>query len=539
MSELDIAAAAARAKKAKAAKPDTGARSGVVSGAEQLGSGLNEGLASFFGLPAYAGTELLNGLVQRPQFADTTDYSRADGGFPEVSFAANGVSPGVQNPVGGAQMISDAMGPLISDRAPDGGVERFLRRGGQEVGFGVPAALTGASMTRFGAPAIEGMKYTGNAIKDAFNAFVSPYMATSLAGDIGSAVAGQTSQEVAPGNATADLIASLIGGGGASLAASRMTPALAPTPSLEDLKNKAQNRWDTVKSAPETLTDSATAGLGARVRASLPNSQLAREAYPKAFGVADTMGNLKNPRVYDVEEARRIVGDRVASDPAESRVGVGIKREIESYLAGLTPNDLQGGTADDTLDALSTARRTTHQVKKAEAIVNKEMRGESRAASTGSGGNEVNATRQNIRTIFDKERDPTLKGARQGYTPDEMTAMERVVMGTTGSNIARNLGKLAPTSGALPMMATGWGGAAGLAGGVAGGSPLLALPALAGGVGFAAKAAAESMTKKQIEALLRTILNGGKAPGASISRGASTRAVIEQLLSGAANGQPQ
>ena len=198
-----------------------------------------------------------------------------------------------------------------------------------------------------------------------------------------------------------------------------------------------------------------------------------------------------------------------------------------------------GGTADDTVDTFRSANRTTHQIKKAEAILNKEMRGETRAATSGSGGNEVNAIRQNIRALFDMERDPTLKARRQGFSPDEMKAMDTVVMGTNTSNTARNLGKMAPTSGAFPMMTTGWGGAAGLAGGLTTGNPLLALPALAGGVGFAGKAAAESLTKKQIEALLKTVLNGGKAPAQSAARAATNRALIEQLLSGAMNGQPQ
>jgi hypothetical protein len=204
-------------------------------------------------------------------------------------------------------------------------------------------------------------------------------------------------------------------------------------------------------------------------------------------------------------------------------------------MGGLKPADLQGGSADETLDALSAARRTTHQTKKADAVLNKEMRAETRAATTGTGGNEVNATRQNIRALFDKERDPTLRGKRSGYTPDEMKAMERVVMGDTKSNIARLLGRMAPSSGALPLVATGYGGAGGI--GMAGltGNPLLALPAIAGGVGEISKAAAEKMTKDQIAELLATIMNQGKAPGKSAARTATERAIINQMLSGAAS----
>lgn len=479
---------------------------GIMGGVEQFGAGLNEGIANFAGTPV----DIMTGALNL--------------GSAGINAALGTEIPAITDPVGGSGMTTAAMAPFISDRAPNGMVERYLRRGGQELGFGVPAALTGASFSKFGAPAREAMM---------------PYLATSAAGDVGAAVAGQTSREIAPDNATADFIASLIGGGSTAALASRATNPTAPVPTLDELKAKANTDWQKVKAAPETLTDTATAGLEGAVRSALPTSQLAEEAYPKAFGMADKMKGLQNPTIYDAVEARRMIGDRVAADPAEAAVGSAMKKNVVDYLSGLSPADLRGGNPDEILDAFIAANKTTHQVKKAEAVINKEMRGETRAATTGTGGNEVNATRQNIRAIFDKERDPTLRGKKQGYTPDEMAAMEEVVKGSKASNAARLLGRMAPTSGAFPMLTTGWGGMAGVAAGMASGNPLLALPAVAGGVGFAGKGAAEALTKGQIEKLLKAILNGGKAPGMSAARAGSNRAVIEQLLSGAANGQPQ
>jgi len=309
---------------------------------------------------------------------------------------------------------------------------------------------------------------------------------------------------------------------------------------MDDLKAKAQEMWRRVKDAPETLTDSATAGLAANVKGALPDGQLAAEAYPKAYGMADKMDTLKNPTVYDVEQARRMIGDRVAASPDEARVGVEMKRAVEDYMGGLKPADLQGGSVDDTLDALSTARKTTHQIKKAEAVLNAEMKADTRAATTGTGGNQVNANRQNIRAIYDRERDLTKSGRRSGYTPDEMAAMARVVHGTPGSNVARALGRMAPSSGALPMAATGWGGAAGLGLGFSTGNPWMAIPAIAGGIGYAGKEAAERLTKGDLDLLMKTILNGGRVPVRSAARVATTRSILEQLLAtGALNGLPQ
>ena len=475
---------------------------GLIAGADQLSSGTNEGLANFAGMPVDLMTAGLN--------LGATGINSAFG--TEI--------PAIENPVGGSGTFKAMLDPVISDTAPETASQRYLRRIGQEVGFGVPAAMTGAAIPGYGAPAREAM---------------GPYLAASVAGDVGAGTAGQTAREVAPKSSMLDLLASMIGGGGLSYAASRFTPSMASVPTLDSLKSKANSAWQAVKAAPETLTDSATAGLAANVKGALPDGQLAAEAYPKAYGMADKMDTLRNPTVYDVEQARRMVGDRVAASPDESRVGVEMKRSIEEYLAGLKPADLQGGSVDDTLDALSTARRTTHQVKKAEAITNAEMRADTRAATTGTGGNQVNANRQNIRAIYDRERDLTKSGRRSGYTPDEMAAMARVVHGTPGSNVARALGRMAPSSGALPMAMMGYGGAGGV--GMAGltGNPVLALPAIAGGVGEISKALAGKMTQKQIDSLMATILNGGRVPGQSASRLASARAILEQMLSNAAS----
>lgn len=495
---------------------------GIMGGVEQLGAGLNEGIASFAGAPVDLMTAAINGLVQRPQFTDTTDYDNFDG---KVTAAPAGIAPGITNPVGGSAMMTDAMDPLISDRAPDGMGERFARRGGQELGFGIPAAMTGAAIPGFGAPA---------------RANLPAYMATSAAGDVGAAIGGQTAQEIAPGNQTLDFIASLLTGGTAALGMSKMTPETVPVQSLDELKQGNADKWATIKGSTDTLTPAATARLSPELYDMLQKNRATNpNLFPRANATVDDIAALPPKSLYEVEEARRLAGRNVAANADEAAVGVQMKKTIDEYLNGLTPNDVNGADPDAAIALMRGARKGSHQAFKADEILNKEMRGETRAATTGTGGNEVNATKQNIRTVFDRERDPTLRGKAGGYTADEMAAMERVVMGDAKSNIARMLGRMAPTSGALPMMATGWGGAAGLASGMATGNPVMALPAIAGGIGFAGKAAAEGMTKKDIARLMATILNGGKAPAKSAARSAAERAIVEQLLSGAAGGQPQ
>lgn len=466
-----------------------------TNGLEQTMSGVNEGIAGFLGTPVDLATSALNLGAQGINAVAGTD-----------------IQP-IQDPVGGSGTFRNLLSPTISETPPQDMTQRYLRRGGQAVGFGIPAAMTGAA---FSPTAMSNMP---------------AYMGSSIAGDAASAVAGQTSREIAPNNDTADLIASMIGGIGGSALASRLTPAIQSVPSLDDLKAKAHDKWSAVQSGNTQLTPQASADLENRLRGTISSQRATNPAlFPRANATMDDIASNPNTSLYGVEENRRLIGRNVAKDANEASVGVAMKREIDDYLNGLKPADVTGASPEQAVDDLFTARKTTHQVKKAESVLNKEMRGETRAATSGSGGNEVNATRQNIRALFDKERDPTLSGKKQGYTPDEMTAMETVVKGTKGSNAARALGRLSPQSGALGLM-SGFGGTLGLGAGLASGNAVPMLTAVPSFVGAIAKPLAEKMTKSQIEKLLMTVLNGGKAPVASSARQASTQAAIMQMLS--------
>jgi hypothetical protein len=259
--------------------------------------------------------------------------------------------------------------------------------------------------------------------------------------------------------------------------------------------------------------------------------------FPRANATVDDIAALPPKSLYEVEEARRLAGRNVAANADEAAIGVQMKKTIDDYLTNLGPNDVVGADPDAAIALMRDARRGSHQAFKAEEILNKEMRGETRAATTGTGGNEVNATKQNIRQVFDRERDPTLRGKAGGYTPDEMAAMDGVVMGDTKANIARLLGRLSPTSGALGLTG-GFGGAGGVTAALATGNPLMALTAVPPIAGMIGKTAAENMSKKKIAKLMATILNEGKTPAKSAARAAAERAIVEQLLSTPA-GNPQ
>lgn len=500
----DTATARSLIAKAQAAEASA---TGII---DQAGSGANEGLASFLGFPVDMATKAINAMEAPVDVNIPLDGSQ--GTMTERP-------PLIQDPVGGSGTFRDILSPLISDAQPQTTAQRYARRIGQEVGFGGPASLAFA-----GAPVM------GLAARESMPAFA----AASTAGDVGAGVAGQTAREYSPDNAILDIVASMAGGAGGAGAVSMLMPKYGKLPTLEGTKQDAADAWGRVNASDARLSDAAVADLDAAVKRSLPTSQVAPRAYPNAFGMADDVSLLKNPKVSEVEDVRRIIGDAVAGNAQESRVGVAMKKEIADYLAGLKPKDFAVGDGTDVIDDLATARDLTSRVKRAEAIANKEMRGESRAATSGTGGNVVNAQRQNIRSLYDIERDPTLTARRKGFKPEEMRQMDDIVFGTGGVNTARLLGRLSPTSGALPLMAMGGGGVSGATASMLTGNPIFALPMAGAGVGMVAKGAAEQMTKGQIKKLIATIL-AGEAPKEAAGKSAAKAAILEQLMTSGAN----
>lgn len=490
-----VALARARRRRAESAKPQTNM-------VEQSMSGVNEGIGNFLGLPVDAATGVLNLGIAGANAFIPNDEKR--------------IQP-IQNPVGGSGTMHGMMDPFISDVAPQTTAQRYGRRVGQEVGFGAPMALATAGM--------------GNAAGQAARASMPAFMASSTASDVGAGLAGQTAQEVMPDNKTVQFIASLLGGvaGGGSVAA--MTPRNAPTPSLDDVRAAEKSKWEAVQSNPATLTPQAEAEYLAKMQDQLVRDRATNpNLFPRANAtLADIQGN-PNRTLYGLEEDRRLVGRNVAGNADEAAVGVKMKNEIDDYLRSLDPSKVTGADPRAAVADTMEARALTARRSRAEEVTDATNKAETRAATSGTGGNEINATRQKIRALLDRETDLVRKGKRGGYTPDEIKAMEDIVRGTPTTNAARMFGRLAPTSGALPMMATGYGGMAGLGSAVMGGNLLFAAPFGAGAVGSVAKGVGESITKRQIEDLLKLILSG-KKPEMSQARAAANVGRVSGLMS--------
>lgn len=491
----DLASLIEAARAARTSAPQTNM-------VEQSMSGVNEGIGFALGFPVDAATSLINGMFATPQYAP--EMVAGPDGFPEPDPNAQ-ITQGsrIESPVGGSETFLNLLAPTISDRQPQTTGQRFGRRIGQEAGaMAIPG---GAAMRGAKAPLALG--------------------ATEAASAVGAGAAGQAVQEVAPGNETADMIASIIGGLTPVGAARSLRPG-AKAPTIDELKERQSAAYRAVEASPAQLTPESTQRLQETISERSARDGMDPYLAPKASRTADKIKQMMTPRIAEVEKSRRLVGRDVAGaiDPSESSIGMGMKDEITRYLDNLSPDDVTGGDPTSAVASLREGRDMTRRIKKSEDIDQRLYKAENRAATSGTGGNEVNAIRQNIRQILDDPR------KKRNYSTEEIKAMESIVRGTTTQNALRMLGRFSPTSGTLPAMA----GGGMLAGAASSANPLLAIPSLAA---MAAKGGAELATKRAVSDLGSLVRNGGPVAKKRTSQD-ETRAMISSLLAQSA-AQPQ
>ena len=455
---------AALLEKAKREK----ARRSKTNMTEQTMSGVNEGIAGIFGAPVdlmtgaiNAGKEGLNALIG-------TDFQP------------------IENPIGGSETFRDILAPTISEIQPQNAAQRFGRRVGTEVGA---MAVPGGIMLR-GAKAP--LAVAGGEVASA----------------LGSGIAGQASREIAPESDTADLVASLLGGM-SPVAASRAMRPSPKAPTLDELQAQSSAGYEAVRESGATLSPKSSDALAAGIESAFGTRPATRRMNPKAAIAAEELaGDMRQrpPSIAEVDEARQWIGDNVAgsNEAGERRLGMMMKDAIDNHLDHLQPGDVTGtNRANEVVAALTGAREKSRRVHKSQLFEAEDTglvaKGLRRAATTGTGGNEINAIRQNVRRVLENPK------LRRGFNETELQAMRDIADGTPTQNALRLIGRLAPTSGALSL--GGFTGAAGAAG--ATGNPLFIAPGIAG---QSAKYLGERSTRKKIEALGELIRNGKPLP---------------------------
>lgn len=281
-------------------------------------------------------------------------------------------------------------------------------------------------------------------------------------------------------------------------------------PTADELKSLGGQAYKAVDDAGVIVKPEGLQNLAATVKNDLAEFGYHPDLQPRVGTVLAELDKISSgPATFSgVDTLRKITSAAGSSqDPSERALAGKIIGRIDDYMTGLTPDDVIGGNVDQAATAITQARDYWSRARKSELVEKAVNSAELRAASTGSGGNADNATRQNLRKIVEKGR---------GFTSEEKAALEKVIRGTPTQNALRLAGKLSPQGNGL-MAALGIGGTMV--------NPAVGALAL-GGMG--AKAAADAMTTRNTQVLQALIRNGGKsAPVPAIT--AQLQAVIEAL----------
>ena len=465
--------------------------------AAQTGVGSQLGIASVLGLPVDAIAGALSGIGE-----------------------ATGLYGPIEAPVGGSEFFSSLMEP-IRQNVPDPTTrgERIARRVGEEVG----AAAAGFPLA-FAAPAVraapvvsaagEGLSAAGlggaaargaASLSGAARAAPARLAAVEGAAAVGAGLGAGALQEAFPESTAANILGALGGGLTVGGAASRLSGAGGRAASIlpqQSQREIAGDLYSQVRADRTILPREATEALGQKLSDRMAKEEIDPDLTTGATNVLRTiMRRIGQPmRVEDVERLRRITTKSMPKSASDEdwRLANIMRQEITDFLDNL---------GDPTADILREGRNAYRRASAAEDIRKLADAAQRRAATTGSGGNTINALRQNLNRVLDN---PSL---RSSFTDQELSVIRQVVEGSTDQNLLRFLSRMAPTSGNLMSI---------ISMGSAAANPLLAIPFIGA---QAAKMAGERSTQRSVQGLLEQldpstrVLQSREVGAGDISRG--------------------
>jgi hypothetical protein len=343
---------------------------------------------------------------------------------------------------------------------------------------------------------------------------VSKIAAPSIAKLLGNPITADVAYNTAYGGATSDdPVAGALLGGGLSLGVGGLTnrvsgalsrraaenEAMALVPTVPELKSQAETLYSAAENSGQLLDPTQTQALADDFRGILskegvisPSGRLS-EVHPKvkeALLLADEYaGNTMNPT--QMQTVRDVVSTAVRSaDPDESRVARALRQNFDGVVDPLVPELAQG-------------RQTAAKYLQAQELEKaRELAGASAGAYSGSGFE--NALRSQYRRL-----DKGIVNGQEFFDPAVVDAIKDVGRGTTASNVARGLGKMAPTGVVSGGFGLGMGGLGGMVGGPVG---AITLGGGSMGVGAVSRKVATALTDRNAliaEAIAR---NGGSLP---------------------------
>lgn len=441
-----------------------------------------------------------------------------------------------------------------------GGVE-YVRQGGENLArraLGKPIEVSAADAGRAGIDVVRedqkrfakehpiqntaatiGGIFTAGPVKGAASAVAKPLTtaAKAAAANLPFAVARQDGsiQERLPGAAVETaLVAGTagVGQGVANKLSRRLSSGVAPSKAaarnlpkadVEALRTAKEAAYKAVEQAGVRYKPQAVDQLVGDIAQEAAGNNLNLLRHPRAASMLSDLEELRGKPITltQLDQVRQVIRRDVANaaDNAEAFFGRKMIKSLDQFIDNAGPQHIDAGDPKLAANLVRQARSANSRFRKVEAVIDAQDAARLRAGSTGSGGNVNNATRQELRKVLDNAA---------GLTNEERDAFERVIIGTKGQNALRQLGKLSPSGNGLMQMfhtsmASGGATLGAMTGGPGGAVVGGALASAPAAVGIISKIAADRMTAKRVDDLLRILASGGNqqatnAAGAELSR---------------------
>lgn len=427
------------------------AESSSVGGtAKSLGVGLAEGAIGLAGLPGdvyHLGLRALGDNLT-PQ----SNY-----GSSAIKKSVEGVTGDFYKPQGEAEKLSNKIGQFLP------------------AAIGGPEGMAMKLATRVAAPAV--------------------------ASEVGGAVGGPVGE----------LAGALVGAGGATAAARKFQEMAsarkaAPVLTADRVLQTASKQFDDARDMNVVVKPDFATNAAADMRASVKSYD--PEVIKGVHGAADrlealaTSSNGLPPTAVAMNDAenirKQLVSLKTSPDASVRSAAKEAIKSLQQSQMGLTAADTISGDAAAYRALVADAVGNWAKGKQAQTVLGKIGNAELNAATAGSGANQDNNLRQAMKQLARNTNNTNLPVWKKlGFSDEAGAAITQAAKGTMTGNIARGIGKGAPTG---VVSAAGGLGIGHMAGGPVG---AVALPA----IGYMAKKIGDLSTKRAANAITSLVLS--------------------------------
>lgn len=231
-------------------------------------------------------------------------------------------------------------------------------------------------------------------------------------------------------------------------------------PSAMALKEAADSGYDALRATGVDYSSASIKQLAETIKAELTQQGFIPENAKTTYRILDKLSSPPDNSVMGIsglETARSVFGKLAASssDDVEKAASSIVKRKLSEFIEKPPSQAVVAGPANRAAQFATEARGNYAASRRSAAIQGVEDASALRAAAANSGQNTGNAIRQKLTTFLLNPK------ATQGFTPEELKAVEQIIRGTGSQNGMRWLGNVLGGGGGLGMGVTAGMGAAG------------------------------------------------------------------------------